>query len=278
MLPAVLGYHISLIIQSACETHVGLSFYSCHRITRRWGCSVALLVSGSTVRCHYNTVICIQNHHNRHPIDPTVELCRRVFCEFDLCCTSVTSENMQYYRCSMCPIMCYIVPRYNGTRPHSTVGLGTPDVRHISIISRSVDRVLTQAVNYRCTRTDVRKHGGFRCPDTKYVPGHRQPPCWLTYVLQWQVKHLVKHAHHFVAIKQTVFTTYRDVVNPLVSLLLAITMTSQWAWWRLRSPASRLFTQPFIRAQIKENIKAPRHWPLYGEFIGDRWIPRKNGQ
>ena len=34
--------------------------------------------------------------------------------------------------------------------------------------------------------------------------------------------------------------------------------------------ASRLFTQPFIQAQIKENIKAPRHWPLWGEFTGDR--------
>ena len=33
-----------------------------------------------------------------------------------------------------------------------------------------------------------------------------------------------------------------------------------------KSPASPLFTQPFIRAQIKENIKAPRHWPLCGEF------------
>ena len=31
-------------------------------------------------------------------------------------------------------------------------------------------------------------------------------------------------------------------------------------------------------AQIKENIKAPRHWPLCGEFAGDRWIPRTNGQ
>ena len=30
--------------------------------------------------------------------------------------------------------------------------------------------------------------------------------------------------------------------------------------------------------QIKENIKAPRHWPLCGEFTGDRWIPRTNGQ
>ena len=33
---------------------------------------------------------------------------------------------------------------------------------------------------------------------------------------------------------------------------------------------SLLFTQPFIQAQIKENIKAPRHWPLCGEFTGHR--------
>ena len=26
------------------------------------------------------------------------------------------------------------------------------------------------------------------------------------------------------------------------------------------------------------NMKAPRHWPLCGEFTGDRWIPRTNGQ
>ena len=44
------------------------------------------------------------------------------------------------------------------------------------------------------------------------------------------------------------------------------------------APALRLFIQPFIQAQIKENIKAPRHWPLWGEFTGDRWIPRTNGQ
>ena len=28
----------------------------------------------------------------------------------------------------------------------------------------------------------------------------------------------------------------------------------------------------------KKNIKAPRHWPLLGEFTGDRWIPRTKGQ
>ena len=37
-------------------------------------------------------------------------------------------------------------------------------------------------------------------------------------------------------------------------------------------------TQPFIPAQFKENIKAPRHWPLWGETTGDRWIPLTNGQ
>ena len=48
----------------------------------------------------------------------------------------------------------------------------------------------------------------------------------------------------------------------------SITVAPQWAWLRLKSPASPLFTQPFIRAQIKENIKAPRHrtlshkWPV----------------
>ena len=46
----------------------------------------------------------------------------------------------------------------------------------------------------------------------------------------------------------------------------------------MASPASPLFTKPFIQAQIKENIKAPRHWPLCGEFTGERWIPRTNGQ
>ena len=41
---------------------------------------------------------------------------------------------------------------------------------------------------------------------------------------------------------------------------------SQWARWHLKSPASKLFNQPFIQAQIRENIKVLRHWPLWGEF------------
>ena len=60
--------------------------------------------------------------------------------------------------------------------------------------------------------------------------------------------------------------------------IVSITMTSYWARWRFKSPASPLFAQPFIRAQIKENIKVPRHWPLCGEFTGDRHKKASNAE
>ena len=63
----------------------------------------------------------------------------------------------------------------------------------------------------------------------------------------------------------------------LESIMNYITMTSYWSQYRLKSPAWGLFIQPFIQAQIKENIKTPRHWPLWGKFNGNRWIPRNKG-
>ena len=50
--------------------------------------------------------------------------------------------------------------------------------------------------------------------------------------------------------------------------LNVITVTSYWAQWRLKPPSSRLFTQALVQAQIKVNIEAPRHWPLWGDFTG----------
>ena len=38
-------------------------------------------------------------------------------------------------------------------------------------------------------------------------------------------------------------------------MLSNITMTSWWAWWRLKSPACRLFAQTFVQAQIKKTSK-----------------------
>ena len=44
-----------------------------------------------------------------------------------------------------------------------------------------------------------------------------------------------------------------------------ITVTSQWAQWRLKSPASRLFTRLFGRRPKKTSKhKAPRQWPCDG--------------
>ena len=42
--------------------------------------------------------------------------------------------------------------------------------------------------------------------------------------------------------------------------------------------ASRLFAQLFVQAEIKENIKALHHWPLWGESTGARKISLKKGQ
>ena len=47
--------------------------------------------------------------------------------------------------------------------------------------------------------------------------------------------------YYRLSIQHRPFKHYSDVIMSL---------------WRLKSPASRLFTQPFVQAQIKENIKA----------------------
>ena len=60
----------------------------------------------------------------------------------------------------------------------------------------------------------------------------------------------------------------------------AVALSSRNDMISTKSPASRLFAQPFVQALIKENIKAPRHWPLWSwrEFTGDQCIPRTRGQ
>ena len=51
-----------------------------------------------------------------------------------------------------------------------------------------------------------------------------------------------------------------------------ITVTSQWVRWRLKSPASRLFTQPFVQGRSKKTSKlrvtglCGGNSPVTGEF------------
>ena len=42
--------------------------------------------------------------------------------------------------------------------------------------------------------------------------------------------------------------------------------------------SSRWFIQRIVQAEIKEDIKAACHWPLWWESTGDRWIPLTKGQ
>ena len=63
---------------------------------------------------------------------------------------------------------------------------------------------------------------------------------------------------------------FQYVVVKMASLAISVHYSDViMSRWRLKSPASRLFTQPFIQAQIKEHIKAARHCPLGGEFTGE---------
>ena len=89
----------------------------------------------------------------------------------------------------------------------------------------------------------IREHWGIRCISGSHITDVPTYNCFFT------------HAHWNL------------------SVLLTTTVTSWWAGWRFKLPAPRLFTQPFVQAQIKETLKAPRHWPLWREFTGDRWIP-----
>ena len=51
-------------------------------------------------------------------------------------------------------------------------------------------------------------------------------------------------------------------------------MTSWWARWRLISPASRLFPQPFIQGADQRKHQSSASLAFMGELTGDRSIPR----
>ena len=75
------------------------------------------------------------------------------------------------------------------------------------------------------------------------------------------------------AVKQYVLYISCVCVYLCLYVRIYITVTSWWPLWRLKSPASPLFTQSFIQTQIKENIKAPRRWPLCGNSPGTGEFP-----
>ena len=68
--------------------------------------------------------------------------------------------------------------------------------------------------------------------------------------------------------------------NPWCPSFQWVAMTSLWIVstlkWRNNgrnraSQSTSVSTELFVQTQIKENIKAPHHWPLWGELIGARF-------
>ena len=62
----------------------------------------------------------------------------------------------------------------------------------------------------------------------------------------------------------------------VIGFFSTMTVTSQWAQWRLKSWTFRLFAQPFVQAHIKEHVKYSRDWllwrnpPVVGECTSQR--------
>ena len=118
---------------------------------------------------------------------------------------------------------------------------------------------------------------------TKYLKTYRlffsmaQPPqlqwCW---TVGWHVLQGFIQYRPLNLITQSLTPHCKNCT--CVNIPIDVAVTSQWTLSRLKSPASQLFVQPFVQAHIKENIKALRHWPLWGETMGDWWIPGAKGQ
>ena len=72
---------------------------------------------------------------------------------------------------------------------------------------------------------------------------------------------------------------WRVVIQNKYSLCVSL-FTLQWRHDSISNhrPHDCLLKRLFRPVQIKENIKAPHHWPLWGEFTVDRWIPHTKGQ
>ena len=108
----------------------------------------------------------------------------------------------------------------------------------------------------------------FRTINTSHVGqntwrGYQSDIFWGTYVYSG----IMRYRFWTINTQQTI-----KVFTNIIPLI--ITMTSEWARWRLKSPASRLFTQPFIQRKHQSSA----FMLLCGEFTGDRWIPPTKGK
>ena len=100
-------------------------------------------------------------------------------------------------------------------------------------------------------------------------------------------KNIERHTAHTIVSwpypKQWVIVHTSDFMMITRQSVYILCQSSQGKWVNWKHTAAYIelwvtFAQRFVQAQIKENFKALRHWPLCGEFTGYRWIHRTKGQ
>ena len=97
------------------------------------------------------------------------------------------------------------------------------------------------------------------------------------------VRYLYIHIYIYITVsrcRETYICIYMDLKLPYYLADVSVAYVAlRWRHngrdWHLKSPASRLFTQPFIQTQIKENIKALCHWLCAGNSSGTGEFPAR---
>ena len=155
---------------------------------------------------------------------------------------------------------------------------------------------------YTCSTNNVGQRSGDRSPKTSdiiiqiYLKSHTKTEVSKIHILWRMVSHFVWHfkgalGNQTIKLRITDPLCMKFIDNGCFSLTkssnaesvpchgsLIHIHKSQYNDVTMSAMASLSFTQLCVQTQIKENTKAPRHWPLCGEFTGDRWTPRLKGQ
>ena len=145
--------------------------------------------------------------------------------------------------------------------------------KRISDLCRVCSRIC-HAVIKACAKTlNHRVHANY--VTSKHSKGSISPRLWL-------LDKLLNVKHHKLLMALIRKVTSKETPRHKYQYLASMDKLLSTLHWRHNGRDSVSNHQPYdcllnhlFRSRSKENITAPRHWPLCGEY---RWIPRTNGQ
>ena len=125
---------------------------------------------------------------------------------------------------------------------------------------------------------------GFRCRAKLKRQNMRSTELWYSYFSVILTCFVIKLIN-----KECLFNNHWNhwVISYLVPVLMDTTawigsknsIALHWCHYERDGVSNHLrLAYVFVQVRIKENIKALRHWPLWGESTGVRWIPLTKSQ